>query len=61
MADDFEEPFLNKVCTGWQALYYTPPVIDQWMFMGNGASGVMMFDGEFSSLEPVAEKVMCLS
>jgi hypothetical protein len=56
MADDFEEPFLNKVCTGWQALYYTPPVIDQWMFMGNGASGVMMFDGEFSSLEPVAEK-----
>jgi hypothetical protein len=56
MADEFEEPFLNKVCTGWQALYYTPPVIDQWLFRGKSASGVMMFDGVFTSIETAAEK-----
>lgn len=38
MCDGFEEPFLDKVCTGWQALYFTPPVVDQWMFRGKGIS-----------------------
>ena len=55
MADDFEEPFLDKVCTGWQALYYTPPVVDQWMFRGRDASGVMAFGGEFESIEADAD------
>ena len=56
MCDDFEEPFLDKVCTGWQALYFTPPVVDQWMFRGKGVSGVMSFSGEFVSIETAAEK-----
>ncbi len=55
MCDGFEEPFLDKVCTGWQALYYTPPVVDQWMFMGKGASGVMSLGGEFASIETAAD------
>jgi len=55
MADDFEEPFLDKVCTGWQALYFTPPVVDQWMFRGKDVSGTMAFSGEFKSLEVAAE------
>ena len=55
MCDDFEEPFLDKVCTGWQALYFTPPVVDQWMFRGKGVSGVMSFGGEFASLETAAD------
>ena len=55
MCDDFEEPFLDKVCTGWQALYFTPPVVDQWMFRGKGVSGVMSFNGEFASIETAAD------
>ncbi len=55
MCDDFEEPFLDKVCTGWQALYFTPPVVDQWMFRGKGVSGVMSFGGEFASIETAAD------
>ena len=55
MCDDFEEPFLDKVCTGWQALYFTPPVIDQWMFRGKGVSGVMSFSGKFASIETAAD------
>ena len=54
MADDFEEPFLDKVCTGWQALYYTPPVVDQWMFRASDASGVLVLDGEFVSIDAEA-------
>jgi hypothetical protein len=56
MCDDFEEPFLDKVCTGWQALYFTPPVVDQWMLRGKGVSGTMAFAGEFESIETAAEK-----
>ena len=55
MSDDFEEPFLNKVCIGWQALYYTPPVVDQWLFRSDDASGAMALSGEFISLETAAE------
>ena len=55
MSDDFEEPFLDKVCKGWQALYFTPPVVDQWMFRGKGVSGVMSFNGEFASIETAAD------
>ena len=51
MSDEFEEPFLDKVCTGWQALYYTPPVVDQWLFRGEGATGTMSLSGEFKSLD----------
>ena len=50
MADDFEEPFLNKTCIGWQALYYTPPVVDQWLFRSPDASGTMALSGEYASL-----------
>ena len=56
MVDDFEEPFLDNVCTGWQALCYTPPVVDQWMFGGKDVSGVMAFSGEFTSIDVAAEK-----
>ena len=55
MSDDFEEPFLDKVCKGWQALYYTPPVVDQWLFRSEEASGTMALSGEFISLETAAE------
>ena len=55
MSDDFEEPFLDKVCKGWQALYYTPPVVDQWMFRSEDASGTMAFSGTFTSLGTNAE------
>lgn len=47
MDDAFEEPFLDTVCTGWQAEYFTPPVVDEWMFRTNGVSGVMALDGAF--------------
>ena len=50
MADDFAEPFLDKVCAGWQALYFTPPVVDQWLFRDKGVSGTLAFDGAFASL-----------
>jgi len=50
MADDFEEPFLNRKCVGWQALYFTPPIVDQWLFRGKDASGTMALSGEFASL-----------
>ena len=55
MADDFEEPFLDKVCTGWQALYFTPPVVDQWLFRSKEASGTMAFNGTFASLRAEPE------
>lgn len=54
MADDFEEPFLNKKCIGWQALYFTPPIVDQWLFRGDGSTGTMAFDGKFSALSTEA-------
>ena len=55
MSDDFEEPFLNKVCTGWQALYYTPPIVDQWLFRSEAASGTMTFSGDFKSLDTASD------
>ena len=54
MSDAFEEPFLDKVCTGWQANYFTPPVIDEFLFRTNGVSGVMSFDGDFKRLDAAA-------
>ena len=50
MADDFEEPFLDKVCSGWQALYFTPPIVDQWLFRSAEASGTMSLSGDYASL-----------
>ena len=38
-----------------QALYFTPPVVDQWMFRGKDVSGTMAFSGEFVGLEADAE------
>ena len=55
MDDDFEEPFLDKVCTGWQALYYTPPIVDLWLFRSEDASGTMALSGEFKSMETASE------
>ena len=55
MSDSFKEPFLDKVCTGWQALYYTPPIVDQWMFRSENASGTMDFSGTFTSLRVKAD------
>ena len=56
MCDAFEEPFLDKVCTGWKAEYYTPPVVDEHMFSDrkNGVAGVLAFDGAFEKLEASA-------
>lgn len=50
MADDFEEPFLNSTCKGWQALYFTPPIVDQWLFRGVDSSGAMALSGDYTSL-----------
>ena len=55
MCDDFDEPFIDSPCFGWQALDYTPPVVDQWMFRSEGASGVMAFSGEFKSIKTAAD------
>ena len=54
MCDAFEEPFLDKVCTGWQANYFTPPVVDEFLFRTNGVSGVLAFDGAFARLDASA-------
>ena len=54
MSDAFEEPFLDKVCTGWQANYFTPPVVDEFLFRTNDVSGVMSFDGDFKRLDAAA-------
>ncbi len=55
MCDDFEEPFLNKVCTGWKAEYFTPPVVDEFLFRMKETSGVMSFNGAFTNLSVSAE------
>ena len=49
MCDDFEEPYLDSVCTNWNAEYFTPPFVDEYMFKTNGASGVMTLDGAFAN------------
>ena len=54
MCDAFEEPFLDKVCTGWQASYFTPPVVDEFLFRTNGVSGVLALDGAFARLDASA-------
>jgi len=63
MADDFEEPFLDRVCTGWQALYFTPPVVDQWLFRDKGVSGTMALSGEYAALaaEAVAQDALLVT
>jgi len=54
MCDAFEEPFLDKVCTGWQASYFTPPVVDEFLFRTNGVSGILALDGAFARLDASA-------
>ena len=51
MSDAFEEPFLDKVCTGWKAEYFTPPVVDEYLFRKDGSSGVMLLDGAFKRMD----------
>ena len=50
MVDEFKEPFLDSTCKGWQALYFTPPIVDQWLFQSEGVSGVMALSGDYTSL-----------
>ena len=50
MCDEFEEPFLDKVCTGWQALYYTPPVVDEHLFKMTGRYAPLAFAGDCTAL-----------
>lgn len=50
MVDAFEEPFLNSTCKGWQALYFTPPIVDQWLFRSEASSGAMSLSGDYASL-----------
>ena len=54
MSDAFEEPFLEKVCTGWKAEYFTPPVVDEYLFRKDGSSGVMSLDGAFERMDATA-------
>ena len=51
MCDDFEEPFLEKVCEGWQALYFTPPVLDEYLSKNDARWMPVIFAGEFDNLE----------
>lgn len=51
MDDHYAEPFLDRVCRGKIALYYTPPIVDEYLFRTNGLSGMMAFDGRFERLE----------
>lgn len=50
MCDEFEEPFLTRVCTGWQALYYTPPVVDEYLFGTTGRYAPLDFAGNCTAL-----------
>ena len=50
MCDEFEEPYLNKVCTGWQALYYTPPIVDEHLFKDIGRFAPLPFEGYCTAL-----------
>ena len=50
MCDGFEEPFLDKVCTGWQALYFTPPVVDEYLFKTEGRFKPVEIPGRFAGL-----------
>ena len=64
MSDSYEEPFLWKVCRGWQALYFTPPVVDEYLFKDGDRSGVMAVEGAFASLAvetPDAETLKVLA
>ena len=45
---------MDKVCTGWQASYFTPPVVDEFLFRTNGVSGVLALDGAFARLDASA-------
>ncbi len=51
MCDGFEEPFLDKVCTGWQALYFTPPVLDEYLFKTDGRFKPVTFPGRFTEIK----------
>ena len=51
MCDDFEEPFLDKPCAGWQALYFTPPVADEYLFRTTGRFEPLAFKGTCTGLE----------
>lgn len=50
MRDDYSEPYLDSPCKGWQAVYDTPPVVDEYLFRTNGVSGVLSICGMFSEL-----------
>lgn len=50
MKDGYAEPYLEKPCTGWQAIYDTPPVVDEYLFRTNGATGTAVFSGTYGEL-----------
>lgn len=54
MKDDFEEPFLEKPCTGWQAEYFTPPVIDLYLANRGEAKAPLVFSGRFRQISKVS-------
>jgi len=50
MKDGYAEPFLEKPCTDWLAVYDTPPVVDEYLFRTNGATGTAVFSGTYGEL-----------
>lgn len=48
--DSFEEPFLQKVCNGNVAEYFTPPIVDAYLFRETGEFRPLEFQGCFSEL-----------
>lgn len=50
MCDDYEEPFLDKVCDSWQALYYTPPVADEYLAGRGKGFDPLTFLGAFTDI-----------
>lgn len=51
MKDDFAEPFVDTVCTGWQAEYFTPPVVDLYLANRKESKGPIVYEGKFAPLE----------
>lgn len=50
MCDDYTEPFLDKVCNSWQALYYTPPVADEYLEKQGKGFDQLIFLGMYTDI-----------
>ena len=50
MKDDYAEPYLERPCADRRVVYDTPPVVDEYLFRTNGATGTAVFSGTYGEL-----------